>query len=422
MHRRQPLSWSVIVLIAGLSLSIKFDVTTAFQHKTPLFLKQQLSTSRIISRPPTYYYDKPRQQTTTQLQAGNLLDNPEISLLVTQLAVSGLVGVGTDPLVAAVYRNNHHLDKDVDVSSTFLYGAADSLSNAARVYFGLVLFSATQDMLGIDAVGALSLLDDAAPKIAVTVWTALTLGKAKQIFFLQKVSGTRLGRVSIYDRLIDFVLLFVTAAVVLDEVQIDVGMGIQSVFAASGVGALVFSLASKDLATQLVSGLIIQAWDAFDVGDDIILGDGTKGTVGKIGLLETEINGYDNLVIRVPNSQITSQRVSNISRATQSQVKQVLRFSYEDLDKVPKVLEDIKLEIQASCPKLIDDGSKAFGAVLSQYEADHVQADVNCHFDIEPTSAEVSENKEAVLLAIARALSKNNVKFAIPAIYYVNRT
>lgn len=133
-----------------------------------------------------------------------------------------------------------------------------------------------------------------------------------------------------------------------------------------------------------------------------------------------QIVGYDNIVLKIPNSSITSQRVSNISRTKLAQVKQVLRFSYDDLDKVPQVLADIKSEIKAHCPKLITDGSKPFAAVLSQYEPDHIQTVVNCHFEMQPSSAEYSDNKEEVLLAIARAMKKNNVKFAIPSIAYVD--
>ena len=72
-------------------------------------------------------------------------------------------------------------------------------------------------------------------------------------------------------------------------------------------------------------------------------------------------------------------------------------------------------EIEASCPKL------AHGtAMLKSYEADHIQTEVNYHFDIPPISAENGSNREQVLLAISRAMEKNNVTFAIPAINHVS--
>ena len=203
-----------------------------------------------------------------------------------------------------------------------------------------------------------------------------------------------------------------------EEFSIDLSMGLRSVLTGSGIGAIVFSLASRDLAQQIMGGFIIQAWDAFDVGDSIRLGDGTEGTVAKIGLVETELVGSDNISVKIPNSQLTSQRVSNLSSIHQSQVHQLLRFKYSDLDKLSFVLNDIKDEIKTSCPRLILDGTKPFQAVLTQYQADHIQAVVNCHFDIPPGSGEYTNNRQEVLLAIARALKRNNVTFALPSIFY----
>lgn len=159
-------------------------------------------------------------------------------------------------------------------------------------------------------------------------------------------------------------------------------------------------------------------WDAIAVGDVIHMGDGTDGVITKIGLVDLEVRGFDNIVTRIPNSQVVNQRVSNLSRVTVSQVKETLRFNYSDLSKLPKVLDDIKEEIKMSCDKLISDGSKAFFALLTKYESDHVQAVVNTHFNIPPATLDNAKNRQQVILAIARAMEKNGVEFALPAIQY----
>jgi hypothetical protein len=107
-----------------------------------------------------------------------------------------------------------------------------------------------------------------------------------------------------------------------------------------------------------------------------------------------------------------------MSRLTKSQIKQLIRFKYSDLNKIPVALDDIKREIQNSCPKLIVDGSKPFEAVLIQYEPDHVQAMIKCHFNIKPGSAEYVETRQNLLLSIARAVKNNDMEFAIPSIHY----
>lgn len=248
-----------------------------------------------LHRPPggnTNNYHPNRQHHRQQHSQLQLL--PDESILA-QLAAAGVVGVAADPLAAKILEANPRLYtkevvEKVEVQTTFLYGAADSLSNAARVYFVLTFVDTAIQMSGLTVPFLPSNLGEAAPTIAFAIWACLTLSKAKKTFFVQKVAGNQLGRVALYDQLIDFILVIVTFAVIVDKLDFDIGMGLQSVFAASGVGALVFSLAIKGLAEQIVGGLLLQTWDAFQVGEDIVLGDGTEGTIRKIGLVETEVS------------------------------------------------------------------------------------------------------------------------------------
>lgn len=344
---------------------------------------------------------------------------PADTQLLTDLAVAGSLGFAADPLVEALFNVTHLSQRGVDtIKSTFLYGAAASISLSARLFGFLCLVDAALEALHLQIPGALDLREGAL-KVSLTVWAALTFSTIKRTILKQAVSGTELGRAKLYDRLIDFVVLIVLLTGILDELDIDIGMGLQSLFAAGGIGAVVFSLASKSLAEEIVGGFAISAWDAFEEGDAVRLGDGTEGTVYKIGLIETEICGYDDIIIRIPNSQLLRTRVSNLSRIESSRVQQILRFKLSDIEKVPKILSDITDEIRSSCPELISDGSKPFRAVLSNYEPDHIQTTVVCHFSIPPGSAKAVKNREHVLLAIARAMKKNDAEFAIPAINYL---
>jgi small-conductance mechanosensitive channel len=336
---------------------------------------------------------------------------------MAHIIIAGIVGYAADPLAEAVFNVTHLENENEDVRTTLLYGAADSISIGARAFGVVLLVDLVQEFFLLKLPFSVDLVS-AAPQIGMTLWATMTLSTVKRTIFKQCVSGIRLGRVALYDKLIDFILGVGTVANVLNILSIDVGMGLKSVFAASGVSAVVFTLASKGLVEQIMAGLIVEAWDAIEEGEEVRLGDGTEGTVRKIGLVETEIVGSDNIGIRIPNTQLTTQRVSNLSHVKRSQIKQLLRFKYSDLDKIPAALDDIKREIQNSCPKLIVDGSKPFQAVLVQYEPDHVQAVINCHFNIKPGSAEYVETKQNLLLSIARAVKNNDMEFAIPSISF----
>ena len=273
--------------------------------------------------------------------------------LLEQLGISATIGLVANNIVDRTGMKDDLIEVEPTVddhdappsSALLLYGIADSVDDAAWVYFTLTLIAAIDKQIDIHYVAADKLME-AAPTIAVTIGAARALSSIKQTLFLQRISGTKLGRTKIFDKLIDFILALCTAIVVLSELELDddIGMGLKSIFAVSGVSALFFSIVSKDLAEHLAAGLAIQAWDAFNVGEIIKLGNGVQGKVVSIGLVETEIEGSDLIMTKIPNSKLVKEEVSNISRAKKSKVKQTLRFSYGDIKKVPKVLSDIQGE------------------------------------------------------------------------------
>lgn len=146
-------------------------------------------------------------------------------------------------------------------------------------------------------------------------------------------------------------------------------------------------------------------------GDDVRFSDGTTGKITQMGWMETAIRNSDELTVRIPNTELAGQRVYNLSRTPRSQVTQTLRISYDDASKIPQLLTAIKEEIKTSCPKLITDGSRSFRANWRNYEDDHLQVVVDCHFTIKPTGDEYWDNRQSMLEAIYRAVKKTGVHF-----------
>jgi len=128
----------------------------------------------------------------------------------------------------------------------------------------------------------------------------------------------------------------------------------------------------------------------------------------------TRETGGDEIIVKIPNSEISKQRVSNLTRLRQSQVKTTLFFAYDDLDKLQAVIANIKSEIGDSCNNLITDGSRPFRVTWTDYKDDHVEVLVQCHFRHPPASDVYWNTRQDVLLAIARAAKKADVPFDIP--------
>lgn len=201
--------------------------------------------------------------------------------------------------------------------------------------------------------------------------------------------------------------------IIFDILSVQLGFAGKSVFAIGSVGTLVVSLASQGFVTQILNGLLLASSDRIYEGDQVKFGNGISGKIVKLGWMETVLRGSDEIMVTVPNADLAGEHVSNLSRLQKSQVKQTLQFEYKDADKLPAVVRDIKKEIRATCPQLITDGSRPFRVHFTDYGPVHLAVRVNTHFHVKPIGDEYWENRQAVLLAIQKAVKKHDMKFAI---------
>jgi small-conductance mechanosensitive channel len=152
---------------------------------------------------------------------------------------------------------------------------------------------------------------------------------------------------------------------------------VRGVFAFGSVGTLAFTFASQGLLTQFMSGVFLILSNKMYVGDFVRFGDSTSGVVTKLGWMETTLRQGDNTVLNVPNAALASQKVSNVSRIRQCQVQQTLRLDYNDVDKIPQLIESIRHEIEKACPKLITNGTRPFRVYWTEFNEDHLEIMVN---------------------------------------------
>jgi hypothetical protein len=138
--------------------------------------------------------------------------------LVTDLVIAGTLGFLSDPLVQLVYNGTQPSALvDSNFRATLVYSLVDSISVAARVFGGILLLDLAIDFLHLDLFASIIQADlhSVAPQVGLTVWAALTASAVKRTVFLQAVTGNRLGRVALYDKLLDFVIGIITVALVL---------------------------------------------------------------------------------------------------------------------------------------------------------------------------------------------------------------
>ena len=137
------------------------------------------------------------------------------------------------------------------------------------------------------------------------------------------------GRIQVIDRLTDVGLLLLAIFILLEILNLEMGVAVKGVVAVGSVWTLVVSLAVKEIVSNFIHGILLSASDRIYEGDSIRLSEsGFSGTVTRLGWLETAVRGTDNHLITIPNAQLQGEQVANLSRINICQVYQTLRFSY----------------------------------------------------------------------------------------------
>jgi hypothetical protein len=97
-----------------------------------------------------------------------------------------------------------------------------------------------------------------------------------------------------------------------------------------------------------------------------------------------------------------------------SQVKQTLCFTYNYLNDIPELVNEIKKEIVETCDKVITDGSRSLRVVWTGYTPMGLEVDVNCKLSVPPKSGAYHKARQEVMEAIARVVKRKGVEFSPP--------
>jgi len=339
------------------------------------------------------------------------------------------LGWGTVPLVQLPYdlTPRYWLNPSSESSDnstklpyrrTVYYQVADHLQQVTKIALIVYLMDVVKLIfLGLGwKLYKFNQLPHAFAQTAYAVWSANRLAALKRHAARRYVSHhpETFGRIKVLNRLADACIYGLTVFVVLNILQVQMGLALQSFLAFGSVGTLAVGLASKGIAQELINGLMLASSDRIYEGDDVQFGSGDlSGKIVSLGWMETVLRRGDEVTVSIPNSHLLNQRVSNLSRVRRSQVKQVLRVSLDDADKIPVLIDRIKHEIRMACPELITDGSRPFRVYWTAINPDHCEITIDSRFHIKPTGDVYLNNKQNVLAAIHRALKQTDTKLVV---------
>ncbi len=134
------------------------------------------------------------------------------------------------------------------------------------------------------------------------------------------------------------VMLYVGLVVLIVNI---VGKQPVSIAALLGAGGLAIGMAVKDNLANFAGGVMLLANRPFRAGDFVEV-QGQSGTVQAIGILYTELIGFDGKLIYIPNGPLSTGNIINYSNKPIRRLEIVVGVSYgSDIKEVKNTLFDI---------------------------------------------------------------------------------
>ena len=163
------------------------------------------------------------------------------------------------------------------------------------------------------------------------------------------------------EKVIRCVIIFLAVLWVIMSNSLTQSFG-SSVFQGTAVLAAIAGFAAKPILTDMFCGFMISTTKPFNIGDRIELDDGTAGIVKYITIRHVVLQGIDTLKIVIPNSEINSRRITNLSHMTKTRS---IHFRYvvglnTKADEAKRVIQEAISESPWSLPRVGEDYSPVY--------------------------------------------------------------
>lgn len=202
--------------------------------------------------------------------------------------------------------------------------------------------------------------------------------------------------------------VIITAALVVMQ---TLGYSVSGILAFGGIGGVAVGFAAKDLLANFFGGLMIYLDRPFAVGDWIRSPDrDIEGTVEEIGWRLTIIRTFDKRPLYLPNSTFTSIAVENPSRMSNRRIYETVGLRYDDIDKMPVIVDDVKKMLLAH-PDIDTDQTMIVN--FNSFSASSLDFFVYT-FTKTINWIEFHEVKQDVLLKISEIIARHGAEIAYP--------
>lgn len=178
--------------------------------------------------------------------------------------------------------------------------------------------------------------------ILVTVWAMFAgMNLLRDIYSARLDGRGRTGALVLLHPAANAIKLLIAIGAVLIYLD-QLGINITTVLAGLGVGGIAVALALQRPMEDVFGAITLFTQQPVRVGDFCRIGDAT-GTVEEIGLRTTRVRTLANTVIAIPNSQLATEPIDNISAREKIWYRSILRLRYDSTpEQLRQILEGIR--------------------------------------------------------------------------------
>ena len=146
----------------------------------------------------------------------------------------------------------------------------------------------------------------------------------------------------------------------------SLGMDMTSIIALMSVAGLAVSLALQNTLSNLAGGIMIMVSKPFSIGDYVDV-DSVSGTVSMVGLVYSTLVTAENKEIYIPNSQVSSAKITNYTRLGKRRFELTFITSYDTpTERAKAALQDVVNQF----PEILQDPAPVIW--LSEYASSSI--------------------------------------------------
>lgn len=193
---------------------------------------------------------------------------------------------------------------------------------------------------------------------------------------------------------------------------------------AGGLGAYALTMANQILISNIFAGLVLYFDRPFGPGDWIIAQNGAiEGTVVKIGLRLTVVNGFDQRPIYVPNSIFNTTPTTNASRMKNRRIKQFIGVRYADFPRLEKIMVQIRQYLsehpgidqgRVTLVNLVNGSTNMGSSVEGCYGSSSINIQIYTFTKV-TNWVQFQNVQDEIMLRIGRIILENGAEIAFPA-------